>query len=758
MTVTTTPPAAGAPRRTSPTGRGIVLNVDRSVAFARARRHSLFVRTARVLLPVASLLLVAGYVGIVMVSARLAGGIEKSGKVRTISKEFAMENPRYEGMDQQGGKFLVLAKRAVPDLSNTGRIKLDAITAELVDVRKSRTDVTAANGVYDSKANRLDLAGGITVVTETGMRAELETATILTRDGTLKSDRPARVTAPTGTITSGRLELAQKSKQIAFIDNVVARLTPPAQPPKGAAGSAAAAVEAAPSAIGGFGASRAPVDITADRLDVDDAKRTATFSGRVRATQAGSTIETEQLVVSYLGGAAEIGGAPAPTAGGAASAQAGATGGRIERIVSPGPVVMTQPNGNRVTGRMALFDAVAETAEIEGNVALSAGADRTATAERLTVDQRSGAIVLLGKVAIASGPDARTSSDRADIDQKADTYLLSGNVIVTQGGNELRGRRLAVDRKSGRTELSSPADGAAPKSRIFARLVQNAQNAQNNSAGGKKAGSGKAAKPPEIAAEGEAAAAGAAGGLGMATFRTDPNAPVDVEADRLIVEDTRKEATFSGDVRAAQGDFLIRSSDLKASYTGDTGLMADGSGGSAGSLFGGGGGAATSGGQTTPTGQPAKPKAPTQLSRIDARGKVVVTSKANQQVTGDWAVFDTKASTVTIGGTDVVLTQGPNVVKGNKLVIDMPTGQSRITRDGPAPVAGSGQPVAPPGRSNLVLYPSTMERVKKAKPPAASGDGTQVQDAGAGQTPKSAQPTNPSSSSWGTSTAPSTPN
>ena len=754
MTVTTTPPAAGAPRRTSPTGRGIVLNVDRSVAFARARRHSLFVRTARVLLPLASLLLVAGYVGIVMISARLAGGIEKTGKVRTISKEFAMENPRYEGMDQQGGKFLVLAKRAVPDLSTTGRIKLDAITAELVDVRKSRTDVTAANGVYDSKANRLDLAGGITVVTETGMRAELETATILTRDGTLKSDRPARVTAPTGTITSGRLELAQKSKQIAFIDNVVARLTPPAQLPKGVLASAdpAAAVEAAPSAIGGFAASRAPVDITADRLDVDDAKRTATFSGQVRATQAGSTIETEQLVVSYLGGAAEIGGAPAPTAGGAASAQAGAAGGRIERIVSPGPVVMTQPNGNRVTGRMALFDAVAETAEIEGNVALSAGADRTATADRLTVDQRSGAIVLAGKVAIASGPDARTSSDRADIDQKADTYLLTGNVIVTQGGNELRGRRLAVDRKSGRTELSSPADGAAPKSRIFARLVQNAQ------AGGKKAGSGKAAKPPEVAAESEAAAAGAAGGLGMATFRTDPNAPVDVEADKLVVEDTRKEATFSGDVRAAQGDFLIRSSDLKASYTGDTGLMADGSGGTAGSLFGGGGGAATSGGQTTPTGQPPKPKTPTQLSRIDARGKVVVTSKANQQVTGDWAVFDTKASTVTIGGTDVVLTQGPNVVKGNKLVIDMPTGQSRITRDGPAPVAGSGQPVAPPGRSNLVLYPSTMERAKKAKPPEAPGDGTQVQGAGPGQAAKSAQPTNPSSSSWGTSTAPSTPN
>jgi LPS export ABC transporter protein LptC len=754
MTVTTTPPAAGAPRRTSPTGRGIVLNVDRSVAFARARRHSLFVRTARVLLPLASLLLVAGYVGIVMISARLAGGIEKTGKVRTISKEFAMENPRYEGMDQQGGKFLVLAKRAVPDLSTTGRIKLDAITAELVDVRKSRTDVTAANGVYDSKANRLDLAGGITVVTETGMRAELETATILTRDGTLKSDRPARVTAPTGTITSGRLELAQKSKQIAFIDNVVARLTPPAQLPKGVLASAdpAAAVEAAPSAIGGFAASRAPVDITADRLDVDDAKRTATFSGQVRATQAGSTIETEQLVVSYLGGAAEIGGAPAPTAGGTPSAQAGAAGGRIERIVSPGPVVMTQPNGNRVTGRMALFDAVAETAEIEGNVTLSAGADRTATADRLTVDQRSGAIVLAGKVAIASGPDARTSSDRADIDQKADTYLLTGNVIVTQGGNELRGRRLAVDRKSGRTELSSPADGAAPKSRIFARLVQNAQ------AGGKKAGSGKAAKPPEIAAEGEAAAAGAAGGLGMATFRTDPNAPVDVEADKLVVEDTRKEATFSGDVRAAQGDFLIRSSDLKASYTGDTGLMADGSGGTAGSLFGGGGGAATSGGQTTPTGQPPKPKTPTQLSRIDARGKVVVTSKANQQVTGDWAVFDTKASTVTIGGTDVVLTQGPNVVKGNKLVIDMPTGQSRITRDGPAPVAGSGQPVAPPGRSNLVLYPSTMERAKKAKPPEAPGDGTQVQGAGPGQAAKSAQPTNPSSSSWGTSTAPSTPN
>ncbi|MDB5580226.1 MAG: OstA-like protein, partial [Bradyrhizobium sp.] len=64
------------------------------------------------------------------------------------------------------------------------------------------------------------------------------------------------------------------------------------------------------------------------------------------------------------------------------------------------------------------------------------------------------------------------------------------------------------------------------------------------------------------------------------------------------------------------------------------------------------------------------------IRRLEARGSVVVTQK-DQVVTGETAVFDTKANSVTMLG-GVVLTKGKNVLRGDRLVVDMTTGVSRV--------------------------------------------------------------------------------
>jgi lipopolysaccharide export system protein LptA len=50
-------------------------------------------------------------------------------------------------------------------------------------------------------------------------------------------------------------------------------------------------------------------------------------------------------------------------------------------------------------------------------------------------------------------------------------------------------------------------------------------------------------------------------------------------------------------------------------------------------------------------------------------------------VTGETAVFDTKSNLVTMLG-GVVLTQGKNVLRGDRLMVDMTTGVSRVESDG----------------------------------------------------------------------------
>jgi lipopolysaccharide export system protein LptA len=87
----------------------------------------------------------------------------------------------------------------------------------------------------------------------------------------------------------------------------------------------------------------------------------------------------------------------------------------------------------------------------------------------------------------------------------------------------------------------------------------------------------------------------------------------------------------------------------------------------------------------------------------------VVTQK-DQVVTGETAVFETKTNLITMLG-GVVLTQCKNVLRGDRLLVDMTTGVSRVESDngkvqglfiqsqgcGPA---GSGTPLPSAGAPN----------------------------------------------------------
>ena len=73
------------------------------------------------------------------------------------------------------------------------------------------------------------------------------------------------------------------------------------------------------------------------------------------------------------------------------------------------------------------------------------------------------------------------------------------------------------------------------------------------------------------------------------------------------------------------------------------------------------------------------PGGASSIKRLEARGNVVVTQK-DQVVTGETAVFDTKANLITMLG-GVVLTKCQNVLRGDRLMVDMTTGVSRVESD-----------------------------------------------------------------------------
>jgi lipopolysaccharide export system protein LptA len=76
------------------------------------------------------------------------------------------------------------------------------------------------------------------------------------------------------------------------------------------------------------------------------------------------------------------------------------------------------------------------------------------------------------------------------------------------------------------------------------------------------------------------------------------------------------------------------------------------------------------------------PGGSSSIRRLEAKGSVVVTQK-DQVVTGETAIFDTRANLITmVGGVGaVVLTQCKNVLRGDRLKVDMTTGVSRVESD-----------------------------------------------------------------------------
>src|SRR5215471_8473601 len=149
----------------------------------------------------------------------------------------------------------------------------------------------------------------------------------------------------------------------------------------------------------------------------------------------------------------------------------------------------------------------------------------------------------------------------------------------------------------------------------------------------------------------------------MQGFSQNRDQPIQIESNTLEMRDKQKEATFSGNVKVVQGDTTMTSKTLVVFYESKS---------QSGAAPAGNAKAAKAPQMQSST---PGPDGSSSIRRLEARGNVVVTQK-DQVVTGENAIFDTKTNLVTMSG-GVVLTQGKNVLRGDRLFVDMTTGVSR---------------------------------------------------------------------------------
>ena len=193
-------------------------------------------------------------------------------------------------------------------------------------------------------------------------------------------------------------------------------------------------------------------------------------------------------------------------------------------------------------------------------------------------------------------------------------------------------------------------------------------------------------------------------------FEHDPDRPIEITADSLEVVQADRIATFAGNVDAVQGDLVLSADELKVHYRG--------------------------GGEEE---EPAAPGATGTIRRIEAFGNVVMSSP-RETARGEVGVYDVGGRLVTLDGS-VVLTRDENVIRGDRLELDLATGVSRVIA-----TTTAAQGAAPEQRVRAVFTPGAGDRKQPAQTgsgdagsgDAGSGDGATAGGAGGG-----GQPTKP---------------
>lgn len=162
-------------------------------------------------------------------------------------------------------------------------------------------------------------------------------------------------------------------------------------------------------------------------------------------------------------------------------------------------------------------------------------------------------------------------------------------------------------------------------------------------------------------------------------------APIRIKSATLEMRDHDHLATFAGGVFVVQGDSTLKCDTLKVEYQSVTGPSNDNQ----------------------------------QIRHLDGHGHVILTQN-DQIATGDNLNFDAKTNTATLLG-NVSVTQGQNLVRGDRLVLDLTTGEAHVEMldnkdahvesvfyphsDNPPPVAPKPRSHAtPPAPAALALH------------------------------------------------------
>ncbi len=224
--------------------------VVRTRAFNKARRHSRWVRFAKVAIPLGAVMaaVVIGLFAYLNPFRKVEG--LSVGSIGVNGTNVTMESPKLTGFKNDNRPYEVTASAATQDVRKPNLVELKDLKARIVtDDKGSVARLEAAAGVLDTQKEQMNLRQDVRVRTDSGQEAQLRSAFVDFKAGTVVSNEPVTVNLGNGVINAAGLTVTENGKVFQFRGRVSSTFAP--QAPGQAPGSAANAAPDSPAPAAG---------------------------------------------------------------------------------------------------------------------------------------------------------------------------------------------------------------------------------------------------------------------------------------------------------------------------------------------------------------------------------------------------------------------------------------------------------------------------------------------------------------------------
>ena len=244
----------------------------------------------------------------------------------------------------------------------------------------------------------------------------------------------------------------------------------------------------------------------------------------------------------------------------------------------------------------------------------------------------------LGKT--KQGEEMTLTAPHAQFHRQQDILHMHGGVVLIQSQSEretgrFETQKLSVDLAHNLVRTNAPVKLSSPTG----ELTANAMRLERDRQYGLFSGHVRLFGQKQSTAEAAHPAPSGRVIIG-ASFATDPDAPVEVLADRLEIFDAEQRAVFHSNaqpIKATQGRVSL--------YTRKAVLLTD--------------------------------KTTGEIKHLFGEQDILLVSENGNQATGDWMEYDIRGGQLIMGGA-VTLTQKGGKLRGQRLVVNMQTGKSRL--------------------------------------------------------------------------------